>query len=157
MERISRMTFWQIIKPELTYYNKTWRGETDEAKKANERTVLAMYYKELSHATQFALENAFRLHRQSETTFPKIAQILRHCPKPVVATKLGTHQSVEMPKGVADELARLKSQYKLDDSVMGESRSLVANRWPNTDWTETFKRWNEENELRAEKKNERAA
>ena len=149
MEKISRIDFWGIIKPELTYYNKKWQGENEVERAANKKTILGMYYQELCHASIETLKNAFNQHRQKETAFPKIAQLLRYAPKPVEPTQIPKNEAVEMPPEIAKSFKAVRKQKKLSHELLSEMKTMVRMRWPGMSWDDTFKRWDEENEQRA--------
>ena len=101
---ISKKEFWILIKPEIAYFNKKWVGTSEQEKKENEKTVLGMYYESLSFANEYALEVAFRKHRQTETIFPKIPQLIKHIPKVTETYETPSYKFAPMPKEVASAI-----------------------------------------------------
>jgi len=120
---IRRNEFWRLIKPELAYFNKKWQGTTDSEKRENERTVLEMYYSSLCFANQYSLEIAFRKHRQAESTFPKIPQLIKFIPKSSETYRTPSYKWSPMPDNVAEAIKmpvvsdsmKLKSAEKIQE------------------------------------------
>jgi len=106
VENISKRDFWELMKPELAYYNKKWKGVTEEEKKKNEKDVLLMYYKSLCFATKVSFEIALNHHRQSESTFPKIPDLIRRIPKPIETHQTPTYKKEPMPDNVLEIVNR---------------------------------------------------
>jgi len=99
---VNKKIFWEIIKKEIAYYNKTWRGQTEEEKAENERSVLSIYYDALKDNNQFDLEIAFNKHRNTENNFPKVNQLKALLPSTAKEVyEQPRIKSVPMPDNVA--------------------------------------------------------
>ena len=131
---ISKKEFWILIKPEIAYFNKKWVGTSEQEKRENEKTVLGMYYESLSFANEYALEVAFRKHRQTETTFPKIPQLVKHIPKASETYETPSYKFSPMPKNVAKAI----KMPVVDDSMKLQSAEMIQLRY-GTDFAECKK------------------
>lgn len=129
MANISRREFWNLIKKEMAYYNKKWAGDDETEKKRNESEILAMYYKALSHVTEYAVEVALNRHRAEEKTFPKINQILKYIPRHSETYKPQTHESTPMPDSVAKVTDKKQKQ---SPELCRQMAAMVNRRWPST-------------------------
>ena len=139
MDNISRSIFWRLIKPEIAYYNKKWVGATEQEKKENERNVLSMYYKSLSHTTEYNLEVAFNRHREIETTFPKIPQILKFIPKESETYETAAYKRVPMPDSVSKIY---HGKQVLSEQDKRDMAAMVNRRWSGTSAEEAIEIFN---------------
>lgn len=135
MANISKAIFWRLIKQEIAYFNKKWVGETDSEKRENERNVVAMYYDSLNHSTEYSLEIAFRNHRNNETTFPKIPQILKYLPRESETYQTQAYKRVPMPDRVKDMHDK---KVALDDGTKLKCAEMIQKRF-STDFSECKK------------------
>ena len=132
MDNINKQTFWRLIKKEIAYFNKTWKGNTDSEKRENERAVLSMYYDSLKHATEYSLEIAFRNHRNSESHFPKIPQILKSIPKLSETYETKAYKMEPMPESVK---AIHGANIQLDNEMKLKMANMIQTRF-DTDFGE---------------------
>jgi len=84
-----------------------------------------MYYESLKFANEYALEIAFRKHRQTETTFPKIPQLIKFIPKTSETYETPSYKFSPMPDNVA---AAIKMPVVSDEMKL-KSAEMIHKRY----------------------------
>lgn len=147
---INRHVFAQIFEPEFDYYGKTFKGEGEEEKAASKRNLLRLYYESLAKWPLPELEEALKRCRERCEYFPKLKTIIENRPRLQEVKEPDKYVSVPMPDRVRRTLSAPRL-YRVDDGLMKKMQAMCRIRWPGSDWTETFARWERDNSKRPER------
>ena len=151
--KINFVDFIEIMEKEIIFHDRRFYGNDEDHRDNSKKFWIKKYYASLRYFKIKEVEIAFDRCRESYNKFPSVYQLLKFCPpkqmtKPV-ADKNYTGPAPIPPK-IQDQMNQVyfgPSRIRLSDHLMDSMKKRCRFRWGG-DWTETFKRWDLENNRR---------
>lgn len=141
------------MENEITYHRRRFYGADEDEKDRSKKWWLKKYYKSLSYFTSKQLEIAFDRCRENYDKFPSVNQLLKFCP-PRQLIKAAVNDDYKGPAPIPPKIRAQMNQVnsgpskiKISEQSMELMKSKCRGRWGG-DWTETFARWDLENQKR---------
>lgn len=151
--KINFVDFIEIMELEITYHRRRFYGSDEDEKDRSKKWWLKKYYKSISYVKSKHLEIAFDRCRENHDKFPTVNQLLKFCP-PKERVKVVTDGDytgpAPIPPKIREQIKTIKSgpsRTKLSKFLMESMEAMCKGRWGG-DWSETFKRWDLENDRR---------
>lgn len=148
---INKVDFIEIMEDEMEFMGHKFPTKDEDEIERRQTGMLNRYYDSLSYMTSTQLKEAFKGCREHFSYFPRISQVLKFgAPKkPIENPTLPTRPLMTraMSKKISDITSR-KDNFKTSEATMEAKRRMIRVRWNRFDWTETFKRWDIENQAR---------
>lgn len=149
---INFVDFVGIMEKEISFHRKMFFGADLDEKDRSKKWWLQKYYESLSYVRAKHLEIAFDRCRENYDKFPLVPQLLKFCsPKQVNrAPEVDYTKPVPMTPRMKAQLRHINSgpsRIKLSKPLMDSMKNMCMLRFSG-DWTETFNRWDEQNNKR---------
>ena len=135
--------FQKILNCEMDFTGKRFTGKNKEDRRDSYIRFAERYYESLGYLTESALEMAFRKCREQFEYFPKINQLLKFCP--IQKTNEASYDYKALPQSEAskelmDKTMKGGNKFQIGESQVRNNFSLLAIRWPHTNWDEALNR-----------------
>lgn len=148
---INKVDFIEIMEDEMDFMGHKFPTKDEDEIERRTKGMINRYYDSLSYMTSTQLEEAFKGCREHFSYFPRISQVLKYgAPKKLIENPIIPKRPL-MTRALEEKIRSVTSRnknFKVDEGMMDGMKRMVRVRWNRFDWTETFKRWDLENEAR---------
>jgi len=152
---INKVDFIEIMEEEMEFMGHKFPTTDEDERERRQKGMLNRYYDSLCYMTSKQIKEAFKGCREHFSYFPRISQVLKFgAPKKLIENPtLPTRPLMTraMSKKISD-ITSHKNNFKVDDGMMDGMKHMIRIRWRGEDFTETFKRWDFENQARSNRR-----